>query len=63
ISSGQNNENQIINVHDLDNLNAAVDRYPADKIVTNLNQVDNAITWLDQNANVRLLVENLLISF
>ncbi|MEM9775083.1 MAG: DNA polymerase III subunit delta' [Chloroflexota bacterium] len=63
ISNGQKDESQIINVHDLENLNKTVNRYPAEKIITNLNKTDSAITWLDQNANVRLLVENLLISF
>jgi len=34
-----------------------------EKITKNLKQTDQSLTWLDQNANVRLLVENLLISY
>ncbi len=63
LSNGQDDLSQIINVHDIDNLNDVVGRLSSEKIAQNLNQTDQSLTWLDQNANVRLLVENLLISF
>lgn len=63
LSSGQDDLTQIINIHDVDQLQDVVGRMSAEDIAANLNQTDNSLTWLDQNANVRLLVENLLISF
>ncbi len=63
LSNGQDDLSQIINVHDIDNLHDVVGRLSSEKIAENLNQTDQSLTWLDQNANVRLLVENLLISF
>ncbi|MFT5195055.1 MAG: DNA polymerase-3 subunit delta' [Cellvibrionaceae bacterium] len=63
LANGQDDLSQIINVHDIDNLQQTAERTPADKILSNLTQTDKSVTWLDQNANVRLLVENLLLSF
>lgn len=63
LANGQDDLSQIINVHDVDNLQAVAGRLPAEKIVKNLTQTDSSIGWLEQNANVRLLVENLLLSY
>ncbi|MFK7800716.1 MAG: DNA polymerase III subunit delta' [Anaerolineae bacterium] len=63
LANGQNDLTQIINVHDIENLQQAAGRIPAEKIFANLTQTDQSVTWLDQNANVRLLVENLLLFY
>ena len=63
LANGQDDLSQIINVHDVENLQSAAGRLTSEKIFKNLTQTDNSISWLEQNANVRLLVENLLISY
>ena len=63
LAKGQDDLSQIINIHDIDNLQQTAGRLSPEKITKNLKQTDQSLTWLDQNANVRLLVENLLISY